>query len=64
MSDSERSQLLRAARTRALARLRAEQDDRFQVILDEEIQRLGGEPRTQARRPYRPRNAMSSEVGR
>jgi hypothetical protein len=52
---NERSHVLRLARTRAIARLRAEYDARYQELMDEEISILGGEPRL-GRMPYRPRN--------
>jgi hypothetical protein len=51
-----RSALLRLARTRALARLRAENDAQYQRLMDEEIERLGLSPRI-GTLPYRPRNA-------
>jgi hypothetical protein len=55
-NNTPRSQLLRTARTRALARLRAMFDPEYQRLLDEEIDRLGGEPRTEKmRQDYRPR---------
>jgi hypothetical protein len=56
VGDEERARLLRAARARALARLRAEQDDRYQQLMDEEVANLGGAPREQ-RQDYRPRAA-------
>lgn len=51
----DRAKGLRAARTKALHRLRAEQDERFQVLYDEEVARLGLEPRAHTEFKPRPR---------
>lgn len=53
MGDAERSRLLRTARTRALARLRYEFDERFQELMDEEVANLGGTPRVPSTLPPR-----------
>jgi hypothetical protein len=60
VGDTERAHLLRVARTRALARLRAEQNDRYQELMDEEVARLGGAPRVRTQ-DYQPRGAWHNE---
>lgn len=57
MSEDQRGKLLRAARQRALARLRAANEEQYQQLMDEEIARAGGEPRL-GTMPYRPRNTQ------
>ena len=55
-----RSIALRKARVRALARLRGEYDKRFNELMDEELARLGEEPRVFVRE-YTPRAEWRSE---
>ena len=60
MGNTERSKALRKARNRALARLREKYETEYNDLLDEELARLGEDPRTTVRE-YAGRTNWQSE---
>ena len=54
----DRSKLLRSARSRALQRLRIAHNRHYQQLMDEEVAKLGGEPRG-TKHKYAPRGEES-----